>query len=58
VREFEATLNDLDKSAEIFIYEDADHAFANPSGTRYNAVSAEDAWERTIAFLNQHLKEE
>jgi carboxymethylenebutenolidase len=57
VREFEATLNELGKSAEIFIYEDADHAFANPSGTRYNAVAAEDAWERTIAFLNQHLQE-
>ncbi|WP_416673503.1 dienelactone hydrolase family protein [Egbenema bharatensis] len=57
VREFEATLNELGKSAEILIYEDADHAFANPSGTRYNAVAAEDAWNRTIAFLNQHLQE-
>ncbi|PSB20755.1 carboxymethylenebutenolidase [filamentous cyanobacterium CCP2] len=57
VREFEAALSTLDKSADIYIYENADHAFANPSGTRYNAEAAEDAWERTIAFLNQHLKE-
>jgi carboxymethylenebutenolidase len=57
VREFESTLNTLNKSAEIYIYEEADHAFANPSGTRYNAAAAEDAWERTIAFLNQHLKQ-
>jgi carboxymethylenebutenolidase len=56
VREFESTLNSLGKTAEIYIYEDADHAFANPSGTRYNAEAAEDAWEQTIAFLNQHLK--
>ncbi|MEB3355368.1 MAG: dienelactone hydrolase family protein [Synechococcales bacterium] len=56
VREFESVLNDLDKSVEIYIYEGADHAFANPSGTRYNAAAAADAWEKTIAFLNEHLK--
>lgn len=56
VREFEATLNELGKSAEIYIYEGADHAFANPSGTRYNPEAAEDAWEKTIAFLNEHLQ--
>ncbi len=56
VRTFEATLNELGKSAEIYVYEGADHAFANPSGTRYNAQAAEDAWEKTTAFLSQHLK--
>ncbi|MGF1498726.1 MAG: dienelactone hydrolase family protein [Elainellaceae cyanobacterium] len=56
VREFEAALNELDKSVEIYVYEGADHAFANPSGTRYNAAAAEDAWEKTTAFLNEHLK--
>ena len=56
VREFEAALNSLGKSSEIYIYEGADHAFANPSGMRYNAEAAEDAWERTTAFLEQHLK--
>jgi carboxymethylenebutenolidase len=35
--------NELGKSAEIYIYEGADHAFANPSGTRYNPEAAEDA---------------
>lgn len=56
VREFETALNSLDKSADIYIYEGADHAFANPSGNRYNAEAAEDAWTKTITFLDQHLK--
>nr|WP_041238123.1 dienelactone hydrolase family protein [Gloeothece citriformis] len=56
VREFEKTLQSLDKSVEIYIYENANHAFANPSGTRYNAEAAEDAWKKTTAFLEKHLK--
>lgn len=55
VQEFEAALNDLGKTAQIYMYEGADHAFANP-GNRYNAEAAELAWERTIDFLNQHLQ--
>ena len=56
VRQFEAALKQLDKPAEIYIYENADHAFANPSGTKYNAEAAEQAWQKTTAFLAQHLK--
>lgn len=56
VREFESVLNSLGKSAEVYIYENADHAFANPSGSRYNAEAAESAWERTTAFLERYLK--
>lgn len=55
VRQFEATLQDLNKTAEIYIYDNADHAFANPSGTRYNAEAAEDAWQKTLQFLTRHL---
>ncbi len=55
VREFEARLDTLGKEAVIHIYEDADHAFANPSGTRYQAAAAEDAWARTVAFFAEHL---
>lgn len=55
VRTFETTLNELGKPAEIYVYDGADHAFANPSGTRYNAQAAEDAWEKTTAFLSRHL---
>lgn len=56
VREFEATLDTLGKEADIYLYADADHAFANPSGTRYNEAAAEMSWERTIDFLQLHLK--
>ena len=55
VREFEAALAALGKEASIHVYPDADHAFANPSGTRYQAEAAEDAWARTIAFFAEHL---
>lgn len=55
VADFETALNSLDKTSEIHIYPDADHAFANPSGTRYDAEAAADAWNKTIAFLEQHL---
>ena len=56
VEEFEATLKRLGKPAEIHVYPGADHAFANPSGQRYNAAAAEDAWGKTLAFFAAHLK--
>jgi len=56
VRKFEAALKALDKEAAIHIYDDADHAFANPSGTHYNETAAEDAWAKTLAFFSLHLE--
>lgn len=55
VRAFETALSRLGKRAEIHIYEGADHAFANPSGTRYHVEAAEDAWGRTLAFFAETL---
>ena len=55
VTAFETTMQRLGKDVEIHIYDDADHAFANPSGTAYQAAAAEDAWRRTTAFLREHL---
>ncbi len=55
VREFQTTLDLLGKPASIHIYEGADHAFANPSGTRYNENAAEDAWSKTLTFFGQTL---
>ena len=34
----------------------AEHAFANPSSARYDAASAEDAWEKVRVFFAKHLK--
>jgi carboxymethylenebutenolidase len=55
VRKFEAALAELGIPASIHVYEGADHAFANPSGTRYKAEAAEDAWSKTLAFFAEHL---
>jgi carboxymethylenebutenolidase len=52
---FETALQALGKTAEIVIYPHADHAFANPSGTRYAPEPAADAWRRTLEFLAEHL---
>lgn len=56
VRAFEASLKSLGKTPEIYIYDNANHAFANPSGRNYNAQAAEDAWKHTVTFLKEHLK--
>lgn len=55
VREFERTLEMLDKNYEIEIYPNAKHAFANPNAANYDAAAAENAWARTLAFLDLHL---
>ena len=54
---FRDALNELGKDAEVHIYPEAKHAFANPSGMAYDAVAAEDAWGRTKVFLAEHLQE-
>ena len=56
LRAFEAALKDLGKPAEIHVYDGAKHAFANPSGGNYKADAAADAWQKSLAFLAQHLK--
>lgn len=55
VEEFEAALDEAGIQNSIHIYEGADHAFANPSGTRYQKKAAEDAWQKTVTFLAGHL---
>ena len=56
IEKFERTLRSLGKSIEVHVYPDANHAFANPSGTHYDAEASADAWKRTIGFLNSHLQ--
>ena len=50
VRQMEHELVKLGKNATIVIYPEADHAFANPTGNRYLAGPATDAWEKTMAL--------
>lgn len=55
VKQFEGALHNLGKDAEIIVYDGAGHAFANPSGQNYQAGPAEDAWQRTLLFLDKHM---
>jgi len=56
VYRFAASMADLKKELEFYMYRDASHAFSNPSGTGYNAEAAEDAWEHTTEFLARNLQ--
>ncbi|MEO0969616.1 MAG: dienelactone hydrolase family protein [Cyanobacteria bacterium J06639_18] len=56
VRKFEKNLKELGKQADIQIYENAGHAFANPSGKNYVAETAQKAWTETTQFFQQYLE--
>ena len=55
VEEFESRLQEREAETEIIVYEDAGHAFANPSGQNYVPEAAEAAWKQTTEFLNEYL---
>ena len=44
------------KIYEKMIYPNADHAFHNDTGSRYNPEAARDAWERTLAWFDQYVR--
>ncbi len=52
---FERALEATGKDAEIHWYV-ADHAFANPTGERYDEEDAALSWTRTLTFFAEHLK--
>ncbi len=56
VEAFESALVAAGVENTVYVYTDAEHAFANPSGQRYDAEAAETAWARTTAFLAATLK--
>lgn len=58
VRAFETALGNLGKEFDIRVYDGVGHAFANPTGNNYNASVAEQAWVRTLEFLDKHLSAE
>lgn len=53
---FDKALTTAGVHHEIHRY-DANHAFANPSGARYDFEAAADAWEKVRVFLAKNLKE-
>jgi carboxymethylenebutenolidase len=50
VAQFDKALTEAGVKHEFHAY-DADHAFANPSGGKYNGEAAKDAWDKTVKFL-------
>jgi carboxymethylenebutenolidase len=55
VAAFDQALTEAGVKHEFHAY-DADHAFANPSGGRFNGEAAKDAWEKTLKFLDANVR--
>ena len=57
VSDFETAMNSAHKSIDVKVYPDAGHGFENSDNKLgYREGAAEDAWQRTVTFLDQHLK--
>jgi carboxymethylenebutenolidase len=54
VNDFEKAMTAAGNKPSIFRY-DAAHAFANETSAAYDAAAAQQAWQRTMAFLGKHL---
>ncbi|MBZ5669514.1 MAG: dienelactone hydrolase family protein [Acidobacteriia bacterium] len=57
VEAFERAMKAANKSLDVKVYPGAGHAFENPNNKLgYREVAAEDAWKRTLTFLDHSLK--
>lgn len=56
VAQFEAVLNARQIENEIYMYPGVGHAFANPSNPNHAPAETTDAWQKTLAFLEKHLR--
>ncbi len=54
--EYEAALKAHGKTYTMHMYDDVNHGFHNDTTPRYDEAAAKLAWERTVAFFNQHLR--
>ena len=52
----EQAMLENNKTYEKFIYPNADHAFNNDTGPRYNPEAAKDAWMRTLAWFEKYVR--
>ena len=50
-----AALDRAELINDIVVEPDADHAFFNDTGPRYNAAAAADAWNRVLEWFGQYL---
>jgi carboxymethylenebutenolidase len=57
VHKFGELMDKLGKKIDVTIYPDAGHAFENPNNKGgYREADANDAWSKTVAFLEKTLK--
>lgn len=53
---YDEALKAAGKTAQSYSYPDTQHGFHNDTTPRYDKAAAELAWQRTVAFFQQHLK--
>lgn len=56
IPEIEQAMMANHKIYEKIIYPNADHAFHNDTGSRYNPEAAKDAWQRTLAWFDKYVR--
>lgn len=57
VNDYESALNNANVPCEFHRYEGAGHGFQDHTNeNRYREEQSEDAWKKTISFLDKHLK--
>ncbi|MEM0938771.1 MAG: dienelactone hydrolase family protein [Bacteroidota bacterium] len=54
---YEEALKKNNKTYTAYVYSDANHGFHNDTTPRYDKEAAELAWNRTIDFFNESLKQ-
>jgi carboxymethylenebutenolidase len=57
VPDLEAALKQHNIDHRLITYEGAGHAFFNDTGSRYHPASADAAWNETLSWFQQHLRE-
>jgi carboxymethylenebutenolidase len=53
---YEAALKTAKVKYSAYTYPGTEHGFNNDTTPRYDEAAAKLAWQRTIDFLNQHLR--
>lgn len=53
---YEEALKAAKVNYQAYVYPGVQHGFNNDTTPRYDAAAAKLAWERTVAFFNQHLR--
>jgi len=56
IPEIEQAMTANKKIYEKIIYPNADHAFHNDTGSRYNPEAAKDAWEHTLVWFDKYVR--